>query len=344
MTDNSDFFTAQNVSISPAGLFHRVFPTIIIILLSVFTTFTSYAKIGNNTAYDSGKEASAAAQGYDWWHILLFAAVGGSVTAGAFLIYIMRSTTKRDQILKNDLLLEQQSSEMKTILKMLVSSLEGMTLDTRNPESMRIRLSAMLVGCRRLQATVGVDVGNGNDAVTASGIIPYAIPMPEESKPQEPKVDSDNKGPEIISEGDEDLPNRVGIIRDSMPGNDKETEQPNYGVMMTRDEDFMLRFEKILTDNIYDSNFGAEEIAAKLNMSRSSVYRRVKRITDQSIVDYIRMLRLRRSRMMLEEGHGVSETAFACGFGDAGYFSITFKKEYGVTPTQFKKKFTTLRT
>lgn len=41
---------------------------------------------------------------------------------------------------------------------------------------------------------------------------------------------------------------------------------------------------------------------------------------------------------MLRKGHNVSETAYSIGFSDPGYFSKVFRKEFGVSPTEFLSK------
>ena len=50
-------------------------------------------------------------------------------------------------------------------------------------------------------------------------------------------------------------------------------------------------------------------------------------------------MRLKRSAQLLEDTQmTVSEIAYQAGFSDAGYFSVCFKKHYGISPTEFKKK------
>ncbi len=53
-------------------------------------------------------------------------------------------------------------------------------------------------------------------------------------------------------------------------------------------------------------------------------------------MESIRQIRLERGKEMLGEGISVTDTAYACGFNDAGYFCRLFKKEYGVSPSQYQ--------
>lgn len=58
--------------------------------------------------------------------------------------------------------------------------------------------------------------------------------------------------------------------------------------------------------------------------------------------EYINNLRLQKAEFMLKNEHGksISEVAFACGFNDSNYFSLRFKKQYGVSPKNIRKKAT----
>ena len=62
---------------------------------------------------------------------------------------------------------------------------------------------------------------------------------------------------------------------------------------------------------------------------------KMKTLLDISTGDYIRKKRLAHACSLLAEGYNVSETAYKTGFSDPNYFSKTFKKEFGVTPTEY---------
>lgn len=80
-----------------------------------------------------------------------------------------------------------------------------------------------------------------------------------------------------------------------------------------------------------------EFLQAELGMSHSTLYRRLKALTGMSGNEFIRKCRLRKGHEMLCQGFGVSETAYACGFSDLGYFRTCFKSEYGVAPSEIRK-------
>jgi AraC-like DNA-binding protein len=71
-------------------------------------------------------------------------------------------------------------------------------------------------------------------------------------------------------------------------------------------------------------------------VSKTSLFQKIKSITGQSIVEFIRTFRLKKSvQLMTEEDVPLSDVAYRVGFQDPSYFSKVFKKEFGKSPSQF---------
>ena len=71
-------------------------------------------------------------------------------------------------------------------------------------------------------------------------------------------------------------------------------------------------------------------------MSYSSLYRKCLSLTGQTLVDFVRLMRLRKGAILIAKyGHTISEVAFMVGFNDPKYFSKCFKKLYGKNPKDF---------
>jgi len=88
-----------------------------------------------------------------------------------------------------------------------------------------------------------------------------------------------------------------------------------------------------------DANFKLEEIAESLNMSYSRLYRKCKSLTGSSLLDFVRLLRLKKAAILIAKyGFNISEAAFKTGFNDPKYFSKCFKKHFKLTPGDFKKE------
>ena len=74
-----------------------------------------------------------------------------------------------------------------------------------------------------------------------------------------------------------------------------------------------------------------------MNMSRSTLYRKIQSLTGDNIVTFIRNVRLKKAISLLNTGEfTISEVAYKVGFSTPRYFSKTFKEVYGVLPSQYE--------
>ncbi len=104
------------------------------------------------------------------------------------------------------------------------------------------------------------------------------------------------------------------------------------------DEEFIHRFTRIVEDNLTLPELDMSYMQDALNMSHSTLYRKIKSLTGMSGNEFIRKIRLTRGHELLNDGYNVSEAAYSCGFNDIGYFRNCFKDEYGMSPSQFIKR------
>lgn len=79
-------------------------------------------------------------------------------------------------------------------------------------------------------------------------------------------------------------------------------------------------------------------IAKELYISQSTLERRFKETLDMSPLEYIRKKKLILAAQMLQEGKSVLTAGSSVGYNDSSYFIELFKKYYGITPYQYKKK------
>lgn len=104
------------------------------------------------------------------------------------------------------------------------------------------------------------------------------------------------------------------------------------------DEEFLNRFTSIVEENLANENLDMTFIQDALNMSHSTIYRKIKSLTGISGNEFIRKIRLRQGYEFLVQGYNVTEAAFSYGFGDVKHFRNSFKEEYGVISSQFIKE------
>lgn len=89
--------------------------------------------------------------------------------------------------------------------------------------------------------------------------------------------------------------------------------------------------------NLQNEQFGVEELADRMSMSRSHLHRKLKQATGQSVNQFIREYRLQRAMELLkQEDKTVSEVAYEVGFGSPSYFTTCFAEYYGYPPGEVK--------
>ena len=104
------------------------------------------------------------------------------------------------------------------------------------------------------------------------------------------------------------------------------------------DEKLIERAVRYIDDHMTRTDLSVEELAAELGMSRVHLYKRLKQITGKTPIEFIRLLRLKRSAQLLRESQlNISEIAYRCGFNNPKYFSRYFKEEFGVLPSVYQE-------
>ena len=72
-------------------------------------------------------------------------------------------------------------------------------------------------------------------------------------------------------------------------------------------------------------------------MSHSTLYRKIKGLTEMSANEFIRKIKMRKSLELMKDGYSISEIAYMLGFSSSAYFRICFKDEFGMSPTEYMK-------
>lgn len=105
-----------------------------------------------------------------------------------------------------------------------------------------------------------------------------------------------------------------------------------------KDKEFVDQLTEILERELSNPNFSVDEFAGMMNFGRTVFYRKVRGVTGYSPNEYIRIMRMKKAAELLKENkHSVSEVAYLVGISDPFYFSKCFKKQFGISPTDFMK-------
>ncbi|MDR3060881.1 MAG: response regulator [Dysgonamonadaceae bacterium] len=117
-------------------------------------------------------------------------------------------------------------------------------------------------------------------------------------------------------------------------------EETNYTNEL--DIKFLDKAVRIVEKEIANPEFSINEFCSLLAMSRTSVYNKLKTLTDQAPNDFIRIIRLNKAKDFLASGkYNISEVSYLVGFTDPKYFSTCFKKQFGVSPSKINGSFQT---
>ncbi|NRB50573.1 MAG: helix-turn-helix transcriptional regulator [Saprospiraceae bacterium] len=96
--------------------------------------------------------------------------------------------------------------------------------------------------------------------------------------------------------------------------------------------------KKCIGDQLDNSDLSVNDLCRAVQLSHAHLYRKLKALTNLTPVQFIRYIRLKKARNLLENSSmNISEIAYAVGFSDPNYFSRIYHKEMGVTPSESRK-------
>ena len=117
----------------------------------------------------------------------------------------------------------------------------------------------------------------------------------------------------------------------------KVLEEENYDTEGQRKMTEKLKV--IIEENINDPNLSPDQLASELGVSRTKLYRDLKRIDGYSLSDYVRHVRLEKAAYLLANSTlNIQEIMNEVGFINSSHFTKIFKLKYGMTPTEYKRK------
>ena len=107
----------------------------------------------------------------------------------------------------------------------------------------------------------------------------------------------------------------------------------------SKEIEFILKVEAAVLEMIPNGELNVIQLCKELGFSRTSLYRKIKSLTGQSIKQFIRSIKLKKAAEMLaSEDMSVSEIAFSLNFTDLKYFRTCFKKQYDKLPSEYQNE------
>lgn len=102
------------------------------------------------------------------------------------------------------------------------------------------------------------------------------------------------------------------------------------------DELLLERITKAVNENLGDSEFGVEQLAEAVGLSRVHLHRKMKALIGLAPRDFLKSVRLKRAAELLKQRNtNISQVGYSVGFSSPGQFSESFRKYYGCSPSEY---------
>ncbi len=105
-------------------------------------------------------------------------------------------------------------------------------------------------------------------------------------------------------------------------------------------KEFLERCIEIVEQHMDNPDFGVQIFCQEIGMSHPALYKRIKAISGLTINVFIRYLRLRKAaEMLINTSKTIVEVTYVTGFNDLKYFREQFSKLFGMTPSEFIRRY-----
>lgn len=102
------------------------------------------------------------------------------------------------------------------------------------------------------------------------------------------------------------------------------------------DETFLETLQETINRNLEDNDLDVEKLAQIMNMSRITLYRKIKAISVLTPIELINITRLKKGAELLAEGnHKIFEVSYMIGFSSQSNFARNFQKQFNITPSEY---------
>jgi len=114
--------------------------------------------------------------------------------------------------------------------------------------------------------------------------------------------------------------------------------KPTEELIESEEDRLMKRLIEYIDQNMSDMDLSVETMSAELGISRAQLFRKTKAILGHTPNDLLKSMRLKRAEQLLKQGNlRISDISFEVGFANPQYFSQSFTKMFGHTPSVYQK-------
>ena len=110
----------------------------------------------------------------------------------------------------------------------------------------------------------------------------------------------------------------------------------SYKNIASKDDVFIHKLTEFMETQLENPSLTVDDLVDEFNMSRAVFFRKMKILLGLSPVAFIQQIRVNRAVHLFDSGiASVADVAYRCGFNDPNYFSRCFKKQLGITPSEY---------
>lgn len=115
---------------------------------------------------------------------------------------------------------------------------------------------------------------------------------------------------------------------------------PRQVSVTSLDDKILQKCLHVVESNMSNTEFNVEDLCLEVGLSRSQLYRKIKALTNLSISNFIKTVRLKRAAQILkQDDSSVTVAMDRVGFSNSSYFTRAFKSEFGCSPKKYRSNF-----
>jgi DNA-binding response OmpR family regulator len=123
----------------------------------------------------------------------------------------------------------------------------------------------------------------------------------------------------------------------SLLGKATQTDKIEENVLSPHDNAFMTDLYRLMENELSNPELDIARMTEMMLISRTKFYYKVKGLTGENPSVFFKTYKLNRAAELISEGkYTVSEIAYMTGFSTLSHFSRSFKKQFGVTPSEYR--------
>ena len=112
---------------------------------------------------------------------------------------------------------------------------------------------------------------------------------------------------------------------------------PDHAPLPPREVAFLEKVEALIDEHLGDNNFGLDQMAEALLMSRRQLQRKMRALTNEGPTALLRQKRLMKAASLLKSTDmSIKEVCFAVGFQSKSSFARAFREAYGMSPSEYR--------